>query len=181
VVMSVISILMGILMPALASARRVAYRTLCKQNLHGCAIAFRMYLDDNANIMPWAMYLPSIPSDDELSKNLKPISVVLAKYLSGNEALKCPADKEAKYFREQGSSYQYNTGLNGMRLDQKEITFIRRRHGRERTLTLPLAEVEVMSDYSGFHGKQNSDGDWPLGAYTYLYADNLIADRERSK
>jgi hypothetical protein len=122
-----------------------------------------------------------MPSDSENDQNLKSISVVLAKYLSGPEALKCPADKEAKYFRAEGSSYQYNTGLNGIRLDKKELTFIRRRHGIERSMTLPLAEVEVMSDYSGFHGKQDSNGGWSNGAYMYLYADNLIADRERDK
>ena len=36
-----------------------------------------------------------------------------------------------------------------------------------------------MSDYEGFHGNKNADGSYPVGAYMYLYADNLISDRTR--
>ena len=52
VVMSIIAMLLGILLPAMSAARRTAYRTMCKENLHSCALAFKMYLDDNRNTMP---------------------------------------------------------------------------------------------------------------------------------
>jgi prepilin-type N-terminal cleavage/methylation domain-containing protein len=186
VVISIIAMLMGILMPALNAARRNSYKSGCKQNLHGIGIAFRMYLDDNGNKMPAAMYFPSVAMPEETDNNIKPISEVLAKYLGGPEALKCPADrwpeKNSTYFKENGSSYQYNNSLAGMRLDQKVITFIRRRHwgGEVRTVTRPISEVEVMFDYSGFHGKPKSDGTYDVGAFMYLYADTLVADRERN-
>ncbi|MEN6384428.1 MAG: type II secretion system protein [Phycisphaerales bacterium] len=182
VVISIIAMLLGILMPALNAARRNAYKTGCKRNLHGCGIAFRMYMDENRGVMPFAMFFPSIAIDEEKEKNIKPISQILAKYLSGPEALKCPADPEAKYWRENGSSYQYNNSLGGMRLDKKEITFTRRRHwgGGERTITRPISEVEVMFDYSGFHGKPKKEGGYDVGAFMYLYADALVADRERN-
>ena len=76
VVMAIIAMLTGILLPALYATRRIAYKTLCKENLHGCAIAFRMYLDDNKNIMPSIIYFPSSPTDDEISYKAKPLSVV---------------------------------------------------------------------------------------------------------
>ncbi|HAL45658.1 MAG TPA: hypothetical protein DCP47_07075 [Phycisphaerales bacterium] len=182
VVISIIAMLLGILMPALNAARRSAYKTGCKQNLHGCGIAFRMYLDDNRNTMPFAMFYPAIPTDTEIENSIKPISEVLAKYLSGPEALKCPGDPQFKYWRENGSSYQYNTGLGGIRLDKKELTFTRRRHwsGSSRTVTIPIGEIDVMHDYAGFHGKKGSDGTYSLGAFMYLYADILVADRERN-
>jgi prepilin-type N-terminal cleavage/methylation domain-containing protein len=176
VVISIIALLMGILTPALASARRSAYKTACKQNLHGCAVGFRMYMDDNRNYMPSALYLPTMPTDDEKAKNIKPLNVVMAKYLSGNEALKCPADPQAKYFREQGSSYEYNTHLNGIRL---EDDWFAKRFGTK--------EVWILKDYGGFHGKPtrfNDSGEptaWSAGSYMYLYGDTLVANREREK
>ncbi|MGB8226276.1 MAG: type II secretion system protein [Sedimentisphaerales bacterium] len=169
VVMAIIAMLTGILLPALGATRRIAYRTLCKQNLHGCAIAFRMYLDDNKNIMPAIANMPnSVPSVDA------PIYTVLKKYLSGPQALKCPADrwpeKNTSYFASEGSSYKYNKSLAGQTIDK---TWMAKRFG--------TPEVWMISDYYGFHGRQNTDGSWPANAFMYLYADTLVADRERDK
>jgi len=184
VVLSILAMLMGILMPALGAARRTAYRTGCKQNLHGCAIAFRIYLDENKNIMPTITNMPvSVPI-----ANSAPIYTVLGKYLSGKEALKCPADKwpekNSSYFREEGSSYEYNTypppfpmgpfNYQERKLEGKGIT---RPDGR----LIEWADIYILKDYYGFHGKMAANGGWTNGAYTYLYADNLIADRERDK
>jgi prepilin-type N-terminal cleavage/methylation domain-containing protein len=179
VVLSIMAMLMGILMPALAAARRVAYKTACKENLHGCALAFRMYLDDNKNIMPTITNMPNL----HLIANPIPITSVLGKYLSGPEALKCPADKgtvigtvffdnssqEKKdadcYFREQGSSYEYNTGLAGENIEKSRFA---QRFG--------LNEVFLLRDYSAFHGTVGK-----AGSVMYLFADTLVADRERNK
>lgn len=179
VVLSVIAMLMGILMPALGAARRVSYKTACKQNLHGCAVAFRMYLDDNKNIMPAIGNMPSYHYSNDPS-----IKVVLAKYLSGPEALKCPADKgtvigtsffdsstpqETKdancYFIEEGSSYEYNTRLAG---EDFVKSWYAKRFG--------VNEIFLLRDYSAFHGTPGR-----AGSVMYLYADTLVADRERNK
>jgi prepilin-type N-terminal cleavage/methylation domain-containing protein len=169
VVMAIIAMLTGILLPALAATRRIAYRTLCKENLHGCAVAFRMYLDDNKNVMPAIANMPnSVPSVDA------PIYTVLKKYLSGPQALKCPADKypekNTTYFLSEGSSYKYNTSLAGQTIDK---TWMAKRFG--------TPDVWMISDYYGFHGKLKNDGSWPANAFMYLYADTLVADRERGK
>jgi prepilin-type N-terminal cleavage/methylation domain-containing protein len=166
VVLSIMAMLLGILVPALATARRVAYKTACKENLHGCALAFRMYLDDNKNIMPTITNMPNL----HLTENPIPIYTMLGKYLSGPEALKCPADPQATYFREQGSSYEYNVMLANQVIDK---TWMAQRLG--------TMEVWMLHDYSGWHGKQNANGTYPVGAYMYLYADTLVADRERNK
>jgi type II secretory pathway pseudopilin PulG len=183
VLISIIAMLMGILMPALGAARRTAYKTACKQNLHGCAVGFRMYMDENNNYMPSALYLPTMPTDDEKAKNIKPLSVVMAKYLSGKEALKCPADrypeKGTSYWKEEGSSYEYNTHLNGIRL---EDDWFAKRFGTK--------EVWILKDYDGFHGKKGGSEEgmggregssYSVGSFMYLYADTLVGDRKREK
>jgi prepilin-type N-terminal cleavage/methylation domain-containing protein len=175
VVLSIMAMLLSILMPVMASAKRTSYRTMCKENLHGCALGFQMYMNDYKNVMPAAMFMPSIPSSTEITNNIKPIATVLAKYLSGPAALKCPADKKpdntaSSYFTTEGSSYKYNTSLAGQTIDKN---WMAKRFG--------LQEVWMMSDYYGFHGRIKSDGTWPPYAYMYLFADTMVADRERSK
>ena len=170
VVISIIAVLLGILMPALAGARRVARKVVCKSNLHNCGLGFIMYLDNNDNKMPFAEYLPTIPVVP--CTPLGRISDVLASYLPDPDVFKCPGDKEATRFKEQGSSYAYNDRLGGMRMDKKELTFESRR--RNRIVTVPLAEVEVIYDYDSFHGKEGKKG-----SVMYLYADSLVADVER--
>lgn len=182
VVLSIMAMLLGILVPALAAARRVAYKTACKENLHGCAIAFRMYLDENKNIMPTITNMPvSVPIDNPL-----PIYTVLKKYLSGPEALKCPADKwsekNTSYFREEGSSYEYNTypppfpegpfNHQDRKIEGKGMTMTRR--GED--VLVSWADIFILRDYEDFHGKAGK-----VGSRMYFYADNLVADRERNK
>jgi len=165
VVISIIALLMGILMPALSAAKRTAYKTACKQNLHGCAIGFRMYLDENRNVMPIVVNMPSL----HLSDVNEPLPKVLGKYISGREALKCPADKYPEkgtsYWKEEGSSYEYNTRLAGQRIENSRWA---QRFGTN--------EVFLLKDYTFFHGKKDA-----VGSVMYLYADTLVADRERKK
>ena len=172
VVLSIIAMLLGILMPALNAARRSAYKTGCKQNLHGLAVSFRMYLDDNHNTMPiiWNMPYSTVKGD----ANSVALYPCLKKYLSGPEALKCPADKYPEkgtsYWKEEGSSYEYNTRLGGHKI---EDSWFAKRFG--------TSEVWLLHDYAGFHGSKNSRGDYKAGSYMYLFADTLVADRERNK
>ena len=47
VVVAIIALLMGILMPALAKVRRLAYRLMCSTNLSGIGKAMQIYAEDN--------------------------------------------------------------------------------------------------------------------------------------
>ena len=185
VVMSIIAMLLGILIPALSAARRTAYRTMCKENLHGCMVGFQMYLNDNKNVMPIIYNMPySTKQDDPNSVSLYG---VIGKYLSGPAALKCPADrwpeKNSSYFKEEGSSYEYNVNLGGKKI---EDDWFAKRFG--------TMEVWMLHDYDGFHGKKNvSTGErnydfinaqnstvYSLGSFMYLFADTLVGDRTRN-
>ncbi|MBN1804970.1 MAG: type II secretion system protein [Sedimentisphaerales bacterium] len=54
VVIAIIALLMGILMPALAEVRRMAYRVLCGSNLRGISNAFGVYSTENDGDYPRA-------------------------------------------------------------------------------------------------------------------------------
>ena len=54
VVIAIIALLMGILMPALARVRQIAYRMLCGSNLAGIGKAMLIYSNDNEEEYPKA-------------------------------------------------------------------------------------------------------------------------------
>ncbi len=55
VVIGIIAVLVGILMPALAAARRSARTTACASNLRQVGVAFHAYAVDNRDWLPWAV------------------------------------------------------------------------------------------------------------------------------
>ena len=56
VVIAIIALLMGILMPALARVRQLAYRMVCGTNLAGLGKAVLIYSNDNEEEYPCLLY-----------------------------------------------------------------------------------------------------------------------------
>ncbi len=52
VVIAIIAILASLLLPALASARRKAQNTVCLNDLKQWGLAFRIYTEDNGDVVP---------------------------------------------------------------------------------------------------------------------------------
>ncbi len=54
VVISIIALLMGLLLPALARVKRQAQSTVCKNNLRQMGLATMLYVEDNEDRLPYA-------------------------------------------------------------------------------------------------------------------------------
>jgi len=162
VVIGIVALLMGILMPALSGARAAALRVVCRSNLHGLAVAFQMYLDEYADILPPACQLRSL-EDPNAADYKAPITEFLMAYVSKPEIFKCPADSAKNYYACEGTSYEYNARIGGQHV---EANFLAESYGQ--------ANVHVMYDYDCFHGQAGKPG-----AKNYLYADGHIGDLTR--
>ncbi|HUW18062.1 MAG TPA: prepilin-type N-terminal cleavage/methylation domain-containing protein [Sedimentisphaerales bacterium] len=164
VVISIIAMLMGIVLPAFNKARASAYRTVCKSNLHQLGLAFRMYLDDNRNIMPPAAGFPSLEDPNDPARK-PPITEFILPYAPEGKVFKCPSDNVKKYFLSEGTSYQYNQRLGGKPISKSHQVVS---HGESER------NIEILNDYEPFHGRPGEPG-----ATNYLYADSHVADFTR--
>jgi len=154
VVMAILSILTALTFPAMRHIRQQASTTRCRSNLRSIGAALVIYLNHSENLLPTVATLPSLGLDDRPR-----IVDVLAPHLDSTEVFQCPDDSKG-YYRTEGSSYQFNTHLNGQKLN---ATRLARRLGESRTW--------VMFDYEPFHGEPGEPG-----AANYLFADGRVSD-----
>lgn len=112
VVIGIISILAGMLLPALSGAKRSAHSTACISNLHQLGLALHLYVEDNQGRLPFCAMLPS------QFTNLAPITTTLYHYAPAKMVFKCPADKV--FFDVEKTSYEWNFFLNGASYDHPE-------------------------------------------------------------
>jgi len=79
VVIAIISILAGMLLPALSAARERGRQTSCKNNLHQIGTAMFLYTDSNAGFYPYQT--ASAPSDS--------MALLFPDLLAANETFRC--------------------------------------------------------------------------------------------
>jgi prepilin-type N-terminal cleavage/methylation domain-containing protein/prepilin-type processing-associated H-X9-DG protein len=155
VVIAIIGILAALLMPTLSRARENGRATVCLGNLHQSGIALQLYVQDNQNHLPVmrdkatnAVIIPALPTIDR----------VLTNYLGAHEVLRCPSDRK-DLFQNTGSSYSWNSLVNGQDADHLELFGISDRSSR----------IPLMFDKEDFHILRGQPK-----AVNYLYADGHI-------
>jgi prepilin-type N-terminal cleavage/methylation domain-containing protein/prepilin-type processing-associated H-X9-DG protein len=170
VTMGVIALLAAVLLPVLTRAKGRADNVSCLSHLRQLGIAARLYAEDNSSILPSAELLPSNPVNPQ--KPLPRISDTLAPYVgrtvstnSGLSVFKCPRDNDW-FFEVEGSSYQWNTSLNGRRIDLGENNqghLITVSNGvilqdTNFNVTLGVESTPLFVDYDNFHPRPPKSG-----------------------
>jgi prepilin-type N-terminal cleavage/methylation domain-containing protein/prepilin-type processing-associated H-X9-DG protein len=92
VVISIISLLMAVLLPALTGARRQARRSVCASNMRQISLAFNAYAQDNSD---WIIVAKDIRIDGVW--NFELLRYISQKWTGGFDAAKvwfCPEDKD---------------------------------------------------------------------------------------
>ena len=188
VVIAIMGVLAALLLPAFSRAKFKSRNAVCLGQLRQLGIATRIYTDENNNLLPSAEILPSMPVDP--AKPLPRISDVLAPYVgktnggtnAGATVFKCPSDTVGR-FASEGSSYQWDTELNGHRMDETttgNVKFVLvwiDDEGSGQTngtvqLRWPPATTPLLLDYEDFHPRP------PRSGKNVVFMDNHVAPLE---
>lgn len=153
VVITIIAILAGLLLPVLGRAKESGRATACLSNLRQIGIALQLYVQDNNNRLP-VMRDKSLNTTNELPSP----DLVLSNHLGNVNVLRCPSDKQ-QLFESTGSSYSWNSLLNGQNADQMTLL----------GLHFNPHQIPLMFDKEKFHLPRG-----PAKAQNFLYADGHI-------
>jgi prepilin-type N-terminal cleavage/methylation domain-containing protein/prepilin-type processing-associated H-X9-DG protein len=157
VVLAIIALLAALLLPVLGRAKESARATACLSNLHQVGIALQIYVSENNNKLP--VMRDVVPDPAVVATNVFPtIDKVLSPQLGNRNVLRCPSDL-AHIFEITGSSYSWNSLLNGQDADHLEMF----------TNQLSSFQVNVVFDKEAFHKARGMDR-----SVNYLYADGHI-------
>jgi prepilin-type N-terminal cleavage/methylation domain-containing protein len=189
VVIAIIALLAALLLPSFTRAKARAYNTVCVNQLRQLGAATRVYADENESRMPRAEILPTMPIDPQ--HPLPRICDVLAPYVgktagtNSAAVFKCPKDGYDLYHA-QGSSYEWNSELNGHRIDETRSTNVRmvtvvvingetvENTDTNRVLRFPPETTPLLLDYEDFHPRP------PKSGKNVVFMDDHVAPLELS-
>lgn len=158
VVLAIIGMLASLLLPAVSRATEAGRSTACLSNLRQIGLSVQMYVQDNRNRLPFIrdrLFDTNAPPD---TNAVAPIDVVLTNYLGTPKVLRCPSDRK-RFFEQTGSSYSWNSLLNGQDAD----------HLRVFGIDFDPHQIPVVFDKEAFHAARG-----PKKGVNYLYADGHI-------
>jgi prepilin-type N-terminal cleavage/methylation domain-containing protein/prepilin-type processing-associated H-X9-DG protein len=157
VVIAIIGLLAAMLMPTLGRAKEAGRSTACVSNLRQIGIALQIYVGDNNNRLPVMRDRPVVTNTPPTNA-FPSVEIVLANELGNLKVLRCPSDREGLY-EQTGSSYSWNSLLNGQDADRLEVL----------TIQFGSSQMPVMFDKEAFHKARGEKK-----GVNYLYADGHI-------
>ena len=157
VVIAIIGVLAALLMPALGRAKEAGKSAACISNLRQIGIALQVYVDSNNNRLPF-MRDQLTSTNQPPTNTLSGVEVVLKDQLGNLNVLRCPSDR-AQLFEGTGSSYAWNSLLNGQRADHLEVF----------GMQFNPHAIPVFFDKEAFHAARGANK-----GVNYLYADGHI-------
>jgi prepilin-type N-terminal cleavage/methylation domain-containing protein/prepilin-type processing-associated H-X9-DG protein len=156
VVLAVIGILTALLLPAVVGTKEGGRSTVCLNNLHQMGIALQIYVQENQDRLP---VMQNVGTNGPPPTNGPPLNAVLLPFVGGNSNIfRCPSDNQ-KLYTLTGTSYFWNTVLNGQ--DADHLTIL--------NMPYPQNQIPVVSDKDKFHLARGEKR-----AINYLYADGHI-------
>ncbi len=157
VVIAIIAILAALLLPTIGRSKESARATACLSNLHQIGIALQIYVSDNNNKLPVMRDVSTDPAV-AATNTFPDIQNVLATQLGNTNVLRCPSDLQ-QFFEQTGSSYAWNSLLNGEDADHLKVF----------NISFNSQEIPVVYDKEDFHKARGANK-----AVNYLYADGHI-------
>ena len=139
VVIAIIALLATLATAGWQRSQRYARATACMQNLRQIGMALTRHITENDGVFPTlAMARTS------LMDKVPVIDTVLAPYVQDARIFSCPDD--ARHLaKATGTSYLWNTKLNGQRLASLSVTFLAMNPIED------LSRIMVIGDKEGFH------------------------------
>lgn len=153
VVVAVLAVLVGIAVPVYQQVTARGRAAHCMNNLRQIGGALNLYLGDNNFTMPVLVAARESQDDEEAA-----LDTELEDYVSGREVFRCVGDRGG-IWRETGTSYFWNSLLNGQQSGQLEM--MGRRPG--------AAGIPVVSDKESFHKRVGDE-------VNVLYADGRVEE-----
>lgn len=158
ITLGVLAILAALLLPVLTRAKESGRSTACLSNLRQVGLALQIYVDEHDNRMPTMFDALVSTNTLSLTNQLATIDVVLSNHLGNVAVLRCPSD-DKKLFTLTGSSYAWNSLLNGQSADHLKLF----------TLSLDPHQIPLVFDKESFHRARGAGR-----AVNFLYADGHI-------
>ena len=145
VVIGILSLLVSIMFPSLSKARDYAKLVMCRTNLKGMGLGWKMYNDEYPGQIPIAASLPGVTD----SKYPSIVTVMEAQIPEPN-LWQCPRD-DMQYFEQYGTSYEYYLGFFAGALEMPGSFGSDTQRTVWQLLEQHAAEAPVIGDAEGFH------------------------------